>query len=105
MKHVAPVFLLCDPGDLGIAERLRDPTFGQPCLYIYDNYPGGTGLSEGILRNITNVFKGCLDVIANCPCSEGCPSCMGPPDENNKGDFNAKKTVSRFLSQILTANG
>ena len=39
IRNIAPVYLLCDPRDLGIAERVRDPHFGLPALYIYDKYP------------------------------------------------------------------
>jgi DEAD/DEAH box helicase domain-containing protein len=82
IQQVAPVFLLCDVGDLGIAERLRDPELGKPCLYVYDSYPGGTGLSEGLLRNSEAILNACLEVIQQCPCGDGCPSCIGPPDRS-----------------------
>ena len=32
IRNIAPVFLLCDPRDLGIAEMVRDPHFGVPAL-------------------------------------------------------------------------
>ena len=103
VKHVAPLFLLCDSRDLGIAERLRDPSFSEPCLYVYDNYPGGSGLSEGLLAKTADVLKGCCDVVANCPCRAGCPSCIGPPD--NEISFNVKDPVLRFLSSVVRSNG
>jgi DEAD/DEAH box helicase domain-containing protein len=52
IRNIAPVFLLCDPRDLGIAERVRDPHFAVPALYVYDKYPGGTGLTESLSRRI-----------------------------------------------------
>ena len=77
-KHIAPIFLLCDPRDLGIAERVRDPHFGVPALYIYDKYPGGTGLSEALARRTEALFQAAYGVAAGCPCKAGCPSCVGP---------------------------
>jgi DEAD/DEAH box helicase domain-containing protein len=78
IRTIAPVFLLCDPRDLGIAERVRDPHFGVPALYIYDKYPGGTGLAEGLVHCINNVLTAVNETLARCPCKSGCPSCVGP---------------------------
>jgi DEAD/DEAH box helicase domain-containing protein len=78
IKTIAPVFLLCDSRDLGIAERVRDPHFGIPALYVYDKYPGGTGLSEALVRKAPLLFRTILKTIERCPCKAGCPSCVGP---------------------------
>jgi DEAD/DEAH box helicase domain-containing protein len=78
IKTIAPVFLLCDSRDLGVAERARDPHFGIPALYIYDKYPGGTGLSEALAQKAALLFKTILKTIESCPCEKGCPSCVGP---------------------------
>ena len=114
-RNVAPVFLLCDPGDIGVCERLKDPLLSDPCLYLYDSYPGGTGLSEGFLANAEAIFRGCLELVASCPCASGCPSCIGPsafvPDRpstsvlDRPGDampgFNPKLSVLAFLRRWL----
>jgi DEAD/DEAH box helicase domain-containing protein len=84
VKHIAPVFLLCDSRDLGVAERARDPHFGTPALYIYDKYPGGTGLAEALARRTAELFGAIHRAVAECPCKEGCPSCVGP-GENKAG--------------------
>ncbi|MDR0448591.1 MAG: DEAD/DEAH box helicase [Treponema sp.] len=78
IRHIAPVYILCDPRDLGIAERVRDTHFAVPALYIYDKYPGGTGLSEALSRKISPVLTAARRALANCPCKSGCPSCVGP---------------------------
>jgi DEAD/DEAH box helicase domain-containing protein len=78
IKLIAPVFLLCDPRDIGVAERVRDPHFGVPALYVYDKYPGGTGLSEALSRRVESLFPSIYQVVERCPCQEGCPSCVGP---------------------------
>jgi DEAD/DEAH box helicase domain-containing protein len=77
IRNIAPVYLLCDPRDLGIAERVRDPHFGVPALYIYDKYPGGTGLTESLSRRIQPLFASIHEAIERCPCENGCPSCVG----------------------------
>jgi len=77
IRTIAPVFLLCDPRDLGIAERVRDPHFGVPALYIYDKYPGGTGLAEGLVHCLGALFTAVDEALTRCPCKSGCPSCVG----------------------------
>ena len=77
IRNIAPVFLLCDPRDLGIAERARDTHFGVPALYIYDKYPGGTGLTESLARRIEPLLDAIREALNRCPCGNGCPSCVG----------------------------
>jgi DEAD/DEAH box helicase domain-containing protein len=78
IKLIAPVFLLCDSRDIGVAERVRDPHFGIPALYIYDKYPGGTGLAEALARRTEELFRSIRRAVEACPCRGGCPSCVGP---------------------------
>ncbi|MDR0402357.1 MAG: DUF1998 domain-containing protein, partial [Treponema sp.] len=52
--------------------------FGVPALYVYDRYPGGTGLAEALFHRITDVFAAAFRVVERCPCRSGCPSCVGP---------------------------
>jgi DEAD/DEAH box helicase domain-containing protein len=84
IKRIAPVFLLCDPRDLGVAERVRDPHFSLPALFVYDKYPGGTGLAEALSRRAGDLFRSINRVVERCPCKTGCPSCVGP-DGNKDG--------------------
>jgi DEAD/DEAH box helicase domain-containing protein len=93
IKRIAPVFLLCDPRDLGIAERVRDPHFGVPALYIYDKYPGGTGLSEALAGKAAELFRSVLAAVDRCPCKSGCPSCVGPGGN--------KQAVREFLASLV----
>jgi DEAD/DEAH box helicase domain-containing protein len=117
IRNIAPVFLLCDPRDLGVAERLKDTVFHCPALYVYDSYPGGTGLSEGFLENADAILKGALELVGECSCAHGCPSCIGPvgPEpmgagataagqaDGNSPD-NPKEAIREFLSTWLGTN-
>ena len=82
IRNIAPVFLLCDPRDLGLTERVRDPHFGVPSLYIYDKYPGGTGLTERLFDCVEPLLAAIEEAVKRCPCRNGCPSCTGP--QSNK---------------------
>jgi len=92
LKMIAPVYILCDPRDLGVAERVRDPHFGVAALYIYDKYPGGTGLSESLAIKAGELFKSALMAVDCCHCKDGCPSCVGPAGN--------KRETSAFLAAL-----
>jgi DEAD/DEAH box helicase domain-containing protein len=91
--QIASVYLLCDRSDLGLAERVHDPHFDTPAIYIYDRYPGGTGLAESISRRLSahdaapatdTLFAAAYQAVSVCPCKNGCPSCVGPDGDKAK---------------------
>ncbi len=77
IHDIAPVFLMCDGHDLGLSERVRDPHFALPVLYLFDHYPGGTGLSESLCGRLPEVIAAAAERLGVCPCGSGCPSCVG----------------------------
>ena len=95
-KRIAPVYLLCDPRDLGVVERVRDPHFGTSALYIYDKYPGGTGLAESLAMKAGELFKNVSLALERCPCKNGCPSCVGP-EGNKKGTMDLLRVLANGI--------
>jgi DEAD/DEAH box helicase domain-containing protein len=109
LGQMAALFLMCDRHDLGVALgdngqgeatvergllriRGRSPANGgggeqapldpsQPTVFLYDNYPGGIGLSEPLYRLHDRLLGQSRALIAACPCRDGCPSCVGPAGE------------------------
>ncbi|HUX41169.1 MAG TPA: DEAD/DEAH box helicase [Rectinemataceae bacterium] len=77
LHDIAPIFLMCDPRDLGLSERVRDPHFGEPAIFLFDRYPGGTGLAEGLSSRLPELFSAAADRQGSCGCKDGCPSCIG----------------------------
>lgn len=100
IKNVAPVFLLCDRNDIGVAERLRDPHYGMPALYLFDRYPGGTGIAEALTGELDRVLGAAAEVVSRCGCEAGCPSCVGPAEADDAGDpeLNRKELIRDFLA-------
>ncbi len=49
-----------------------------PTLFLYDNYPGGVGLSLPLFERREDLRRQALDLIRACPCAHGCPACVGP---------------------------
>jgi DEAD/DEAH box helicase domain-containing protein len=101
VRNTAPLFLLCNPSDLGVSERLKEPYFNRPALFVYDNYPGGTGLAEGFMEKSGQILAAAGELIRNCSCEEGCPSCVGPRDGQEILSSNPKKAVNDLLSEWL----
>jgi DEAD/DEAH box helicase domain-containing protein len=99
-QKIAPFFLLCDPKDIGVSERLRDPHFGYPAIYFFDHYPGGTGLADKFQEKITEIRKAATQLLLDCPCAEGCPSCIGPRDKTVEITANPKKAISEFVKAL-----
>ena len=109
MRQIAQLLLMCDRHDVGVSigngsaldegqaaggetaavarvGRGRSAgqapvDFDEPRIFVYDNYPGGIGLSEPLFTMRAALLAKTRDLIATCPCESGCPSCVGPLGE------------------------
>ena len=50
----------------------------EPTVYLYDNYPGGVGLSEPLWERQAELLQRAESLVDACDCRAGCPSCVGP---------------------------
>src|SRR3989449_793923 len=78
LHHIAPLYLISDPNDLGRVYEIRSPHTGRPTIYLYERAPGGVGLAERLFRLHDELVKAAIDLVSNCGCEWGCPSCVGP---------------------------
>jgi DEAD/DEAH box helicase domain-containing protein len=69
---------------------------------VYDNYPGGIGLSPTLFDLDKKLLDYCLKTIAACPCKSGCPSCVGPVYESGES---AKEVAVAILTRMLDEYG
>lgn len=92
LTNVVPLYVLCDPKDVGVVPNLRDPHTALPTIFVYDKYPGGTGLARKVFESYATIFRAALELVEQCPCRDGCPSCVGPPVELSK----AAKAAARL---------
>ena len=49
-----------------------------PTVYLYDNFPGGVGLSEPLWQRQTELVQRARELVERCDCVAGCPACVGP---------------------------
>jgi len=78
LHALAPLFLMCDPHDLGLATQVRSPHTALPTVFLFDMTPGGVGFSERLFRSTGSLLERAREHLAACPCRDGCPSCVGP---------------------------
>lgn len=97
LRNLAPVFLMCDPGDLGTSIEARDAETGLPAIIVYDAIPGGVGLSTRLVDLWPRLGQAARDRVTGCACLDGCPSCVGPTGESEPG---AKSAAARLLNLV-----
>jgi DEAD/DEAH box helicase domain-containing protein len=78
ISQVACLFLMCDARDLGAHPETRAPHTGTPTVFVYERYPGGVGMSARLFDTADAVLAAAHELVAQCPCESGCPSCVGP---------------------------
>ncbi|MBN1272590.1 MAG: DEAD/DEAH box helicase [Candidatus Aminicenantes bacterium] len=122
LHHVSPLFMMCDLHDVGVSVgdnstgkslpppdvrrkvladdetlSIDEPDF-EPNIFIYDNFPGGIGLSPSLFDIDKKLLLYSLKTIDSCPCQEGCPSCVGPVKASGR---QAKQAARTILKQLL----
>ena len=70
-----------------------------PTVYLYDNFPGGVGLSEPLFVRGTEMIERARELVLGCDCRAGCPACVGPV---LAADEDAEETPRAFAVRVLT---
>ncbi len=99
--HLAPLYLLCDPRDLGWRAEVRSPFTGQPTIYLYERVGGGVGLAERLYALHAELLAAAATHLERCGCAEGCPSCVGPPPPAAAHSSAMPKPATRHLLRLL----
>ncbi|HOZ00256.1 MAG TPA: DEAD/DEAH box helicase [Candidatus Syntrophosphaera sp.] len=103
LVNLSPFFVMCDRKDIDVFAEDDSPLAGgDPVVLIYDNISGGIGLSRKLFDLHDRVLAAALDLAEKCPCSDGCPSCVGPVAENGVG---AKAHAIAILEQLVERDG
>jgi DEAD/DEAH box helicase domain-containing protein len=98
---ILPMFALCDRNDIGGVSTPLHPDTGQPQIFIYDAYPGGIGISEKGFDLVEELWQTTLKAIEECPCEDGCPSCVQSPKCGNNNKPLDKKAAQVLLEGLL----
>ena len=96
-----PLHVVCDRWDLGGISTPAHPQVPQPVIFIYDGYPGGVGLTERAYETMEDLLTTTFEMIRDCGCEEGCPSCVQSPKCGNGNHPLDKKGALFILGHIL----
>jgi DEAD/DEAH box helicase domain-containing protein len=96
-----PLFALCDRNDIGGVSTPFHPDTGRPEIFIYDAYPGGIGIAEKGFDVIEGLWATTLKAIEDCPCQDGCPSCIQSPKCGNNNEPLDKKAAIVLLRDLV----
>ncbi len=105
VEHAAigmlPLFAMCDRWDIGGLSTPMHPDTEQPQIFIYDGYPGGVGITEQGFNLLLDLWEATLATIKECPCEDGCPSCIYSPKCGNNNSPLDKKAAIWILESLL----
>lgn len=92
-----PLYAMCDRLDIGGASHDNHPQTEWPTIFVYDAHPGGVGISEAAYSKADELLDATLQAVDECPCHEGCPSCVQSPKcGNNNFPLDKQSAVSLF---------
>ena len=99
---ILPLFALCDRNDIGGVSTPLHPDTGRAQIFIYDAHPGGVGIAEKGFELIEKLSEATLSAIVECPCEEGCPSCIQSPKCGNNNKPLDKQAAQMLLEGLLS---
>ncbi|MDD4578251.1 MAG: DUF1998 domain-containing protein, partial [Anaerolineaceae bacterium] len=86
LRSIAPLLIMCDREDISLLSENRSIlNDANPAILVYDNIPGGIGLSRKLYDLRNSWIERAIEVIQSCPCQSGCPACVGPVGEPGYG--------------------
>ena len=92
-----PLFAMCDRWDIG---GLSTPVHTQtelPSIFVYDGHAGGVGISRQGFERFAEWVRDARNLIRDCTCESGCPSCVQSPKCGNWNEPLDKEAALRLL--------
>ena len=99
LRIVAPLYLMCAPQDVAVVYQVKCPFTDRTTLILYDNCPGGVGLAAKAYGMQQQLLEKALQIVSDCPCEQGCPSCAGPVGEIGT---DGKATSKLLLKELIS---
>jgi DEAD/DEAH box helicase domain-containing protein len=105
MIAILPLWAMCDRWDIGGLSTNIHPQTGGPTVFIYDGHAGGVGIAERGFEQFEGWVRDTAEMLAGCPCSDGCPSCVQSPKCGNLNDMLDKAGALTFLRRAVDFAG
>jgi DEAD/DEAH box helicase domain-containing protein len=100
---MAPFYAMCDRWDVGGVSAPLHPDIGGAGIFIYDGFPGGIGIAEKLFTLLPEWVEATYKLVRDCPCEEGCPSCIYSPKCGNQNHPLDKEAAVAILAAIKEA--
>ena len=98
---VLPLIAMCDRWDIGgLSTNIHFQT-GQPTIFIYDGHPGGIGITRRGYEEFERLVGDADRLIRECPCDDGCPSCVQSPKCGNLNEHLHKAGALELMGMML----
>jgi DEAD/DEAH box helicase domain-containing protein len=97
---VLPLLAMCDRWDIGGLSTNAHPQTLVPTIFIYDGHPGGVGITAQGFRSFEELCDSAYQLIAECPCRDGCPSCVQSPKCGNLNEPLSKAGARELLHRL-----
>jgi DEAD/DEAH box helicase domain-containing protein len=105
VEHAAigllPLFAMCDRWDIGGLSTPHHPDTGTALVLIYDAFPGGVGIAEKGFDLLAELWQATYDVVRDCPCEDGCLSCIQSPKCASNNEPLDKQAAALILARLL----
>ena len=98
---ILPLFALCDRNDIGGVSTPFHPDTGKAQIFVYDAHPGGIGIAEKGFEMILDLWQATLKAMQECPCVDGCPSCIQSPKCGNNNQPLDKEAAIILLEELV----
>ena len=103
MIAILPLWAMCDRWDIGGLSTNLHPQTGRPTVFVYDGHAGGVGIARRGYDELEGWVGDTERLLAGCPCSDGCPSCVQSPKCGNLNEFLDKEAALTLLRRMLAA--
>jgi DEAD/DEAH box helicase domain-containing protein len=97
---VLPLIAMCDRWDIGgLSTNVHHQT-GAPTIFIYDGHPGGVGITRRGFECFEQLVGDAHRLIDDCPCEDGCPSCVQSPKCGNLNEHLHKAGALELMGMM-----
>lgn len=102
---VLPLIAMCDRWDIGGLSTAFHPQTAKPTIFIYDGHPGGVGITRVGYEAFEILVGDAYRLVSECPCEDGCPSCVQSPKCGNLNDYLSKPGAIELMGAMRGAGG
>ena len=76
-------------------------SFPSGHIYIYDSYPGGSGVARMAMERMEEVLRRAYELVSGCRCEDGCPRCIYSPYCGNNNKILSRRRAEKVLGAWL----